>query len=245
MTVDKGAADNLNRGRKVNSVIALALGIAFAAVPARADIILMVTGQVTSSGVTSIPVGTSLTTDLFYNPADVPAQTVSFPGGGGEAVYDEPSNSTVLVGGSTITAGLENNIHVAVDYPVGTFICCIQGGDDGIEWTGTISAVTGPLASDPAFNLAGLNPIYFTFEAPHANGVITSTALPSIFPSFPGQWTDASFFFSSLDTEGTITSVTAVTTPEPGSIVLLLLTVVALGGYKLIVNRKKQRHSAG
>jgi hypothetical protein len=129
-------------------------------------------------------------------------------------------------GGSTFTGGFPNLVD---DFgkPVGNIACCVLGGDDGIEWTSTPASVTGPLASDPNWNAAGLNPLYFTFEAPNANGVLnTSTTLPSPFPSLPGQWTDASFFCACGPAfSGTISSVSEV--PEPGS-GSLLLSVVGL-----------------
>lgn len=192
---------------------------------------LIASGHVTASSASSIPVGTPLTAYLFFDPTYTPLSTSS-SGGFSRAAYLLPSSSLLVFGSSIITGDL-HQLNVDVGVPLGNPLCCVQGGDDGMEWTSLVATVTGPFASDPKFSLGGLNPFYVWFEAPHTKGVLTSATLPSAFPSFPGQWTDASFFLVFAGgISGTIEAVT-VATPEPASQELMVVGILCIVGLVL------------
>jgi len=201
---------------------------------------LEATGAVTQSGFASVPVGTTLIAYLFYDPTAVPISTVQ-SGYASESLFVAPSSFVVLMGGSTLTSYIP---YIDDDFgrPMNENFCCILDNYDGIEWNSAAASVTGPLASDPNYTsgLPGLlNNLYFVFEAPHANGVLTtSTTLPSTFPSVPGQWTNAAFFCECASTiSATISSVTVVS-PEPRASTLSLLALTAgLLGYRRMRRR--------
>lgn len=216
------------------------LVISLSLVPAFAGTIeIIARGHVAASGASSIPVGTTLTAHVFFDPAYTPLSTYSF-GEYDSAAYLLPSPS-ILVFGSSIITGELHQLNVATAVPLGTPVCCIRGGYDGMEWASLVTAVTGPFAADPIFDLAGLNPFYITFQAPHSDGVLASTMLPSTFPSFPGHWTEADFFLAfGGGISGPIESVTVVT-PEPGTLSLLALTLLTGLLFKINHSRLRQR----
>jgi hypothetical protein len=198
---------------------------------------LIASGHVTDSSASSIPVGTTLTAYVFFDPTSTPLSTSSSDGFS-RAAYLLPSASILVFGSSMITGDL-HQLNVDVGVPLENPLCCVRGGDDGMEWTSLVATVTGPFASDPKFSPGGLNPFYVWFEAPHTKGVLTSTTLPSTFPGFPGQWTDASFFLVFAGgISGTIEAVT-VATPEPRTLPALVLTLLIV-----LLSRIKRKRTA-
>jgi hypothetical protein len=204
------------------------------AVSSVADTIeLEATGTVTGSGFASVPVGTPLTAFLFYDPAKTPAfQSAN------TASYVAPQAEVFEFGGSKLTAPPQTggwDIFDFVNNP-NSGLWGVAGGDDAIGWVETSASATGPIATDPGFDTTGFASFQLRFEAPHSDGVLTSTTLPSIFPSLgggPNQWTDASFDYipitgSGASFGGTFSSVAEVPEPGSGSLFLSLITLTAL-----------------
>ena len=222
------------------SVVVFSLCFAFSSVAATIE--LEVTGTVTASGFASVPVGTSLTAFLYYDPAAAPL-------GGG--AYPQPQAEIFeFGGGSTLTAppGIGQIVDI-IDNSVPGF----QGvpfGDDAIYWIETSPTATGPIASDPNLLTGGTTSLQLLFAAPHSDGVLTSSTLPDIFPSLP-QWTIASFDFipvfggscasgSCASFAGAVDSVVQVT-PEPatGPLAALAFSAVLLAYRRMRVRAKK------
>ncbi len=187
-------------------------------------------GQVTVSGFASVPVGTTLTAFLFYNPAAVPLDT-----GANYADYVSAQASVFEFGGSTLTAqtpGTSGWDILDELNNTGADVWGVPLGYDAMVWVESAPSATGPIASDPGYDSTGFASFELQFSAPDANGVLTSTALPSIFPSLPGEWTDTDFIYlpitgSGATFAGTFNSVVEVT-PEPDSAILLVIGLAAV-----------------
>src|ERR1035441_9319176 len=223
------------------SVVVFSLCFAFSSVAATIE--LEVTGTVTASGFASVPVGTSLTAFLYYDPAAAPL-------GGG--AYPQPQAEIFeFGGGSTLTAppGIGQIVDI-IDNSVPGF----QGvplGDDAFYWIETSPTPTGPLARDPnLLNGGATTTLELLFAALHSDGVLTSSTLPDIFPSLP-QWTIASFDFipvfggscasgSCASFAGAVDSVVQVT-PEPatGPLAALAFSAVLLAYRRMRVRAEK------
>ena len=190
-------------------------------------------GQVTASGFSSVPVGTTLTAFLFYNPAAAPSSM-----GPNYADYVSPQVSVFEFGGSTLTAQTPGTSGWDILDELDNTSADVWGvplGYDAMVWVETSPTATGPIASDPGYDSTGFASFELQFSAPDANGVLTSTVLPSVFPSLPGEWTDNDFIYlpifgSGASFSGTFNSVIQVT-PESNSAGLLVigLTAVLLG----------------
>jgi hypothetical protein len=224
---------------KITLCAGLLLGLAFSS--AAATIELEATGTITASDFVSVPVGTSVTAFLFYDPSAAPDFSTAT-----SASYDVPQGvifdfgTSSLMGGTSASAA---QILSLLDNTVPGFEG-ISLGDDAIAWIATSPTASGPIASDPGFDATGITSLALNFEAPDSDGVLTSTALPSPFPSLPGQWTEGSFFYVPVtgsnppygNFSGVFDSVTEV--PEPG------FGAVCLGGMMaafLLRRRKTSR----
>jgi hypothetical protein len=192
----------------------------------RCTIELQVTGEITTSTFASVPVGTILTADLFYDPA-----TGSSFSGPTFAQYPLPQPPFVDFAGSTLTAPSGSVVTTLLDNTVPGFDG-IPTGDDAIYWNATLTSAdaTGAITSDPAFDSTGISSLDIYFAAPDSNGVLPSTALPAIFPGL-SQWTTAGFYYLPVTAgcagtcgnfAGTITAVQVVS-PEPRTVFLSAL----------------------
>ncbi len=197
---------------------------------------LVVTGQVTSSSFASVPVGTILTADLFYDPT-----TAASFSGATFAQYPLLQQPSVDFAGSTLTYPSGSDVNVLTNESPSDE--GLPGGDDAIYWLGTLTSAdaTGPIASDPGFDSTGISSVNIYFGAPDSDDVLTSTDLPATFPSL-SEWTTAGFFYLPINGScagtcgnfaGTITSVQVVT-PEPGDVFLSALLLPAV----LLVRRR-------
>ena len=227
------------------SVAVFSLCFAFSSVASTIE--LDVTGTVTASGFASVPVGTPLTAFLYYDPA---APSL------GAGAYPQPQAEIFeLGGGSGLTAPAP--IGQIVDI-INNSVPGFQGipvGYDAIYWIETSPTVTGPLASDPNLLIGGITSLELLFAAPHSDGVLTSSTLPSNFPSLP-QWTIASFDFIPIfggscasgtcaSFSGTVDSVVQVT-PEPatGLLASVALAAVLLGYRRIRAGTKRKTKTA-
>lgn len=203
----------------------------FGSITFASTIELQVTGQITSSTFASVPVGTTVTADLFYDPTT--AASTSLPN---DAQYPFIQPLSLDFAGSTLTSpsGSGSNVNVLLDNTAND-VFGIPAGDDAIYWLGTPTSAdaTGPIASDPGFDSTGVSSVNIYFAAPQTNGVLTSTALPTTFPAL-SEWTIAQFYYLPITAGcagtcgnffGTITSVQVVT-PEPSTVFLPALSLL-------------------
>jgi hypothetical protein len=193
---------------------------------------LQVKGQITSSTFASVPVGTTLTADLFYDPTAAAISNVP-----NSADYPEPQLPVLDFGGSTLTSASGSAVNILLDNTLLPNFEGIPAGDDGIYWEGTPTAAdaTGAITSDSGFNSTGFSTFSIYFAAPHGNGVLTSTNLPTTFPAL-SQWATAAFYYLPVtggcagtcgNFAGTITSVQVASTPEPNTVLLSALSLIS------------------
>lgn len=185
---------------------------------------LLVTGHIDSSTFASIPVGSVLTAQLWYDPATAPFFVSA---DGSNANYAAPMQEIVDVAGSQFTAPPHPtgwDIFVADNLQGNSGLWGVPPNDDGVVWVET-PAESGNIVNDPAFNSNGFDTLQIGFDAPHSSGVLSSTALPVPFPGMT-QWAGGYFYLlpvfgghGGLFT-GTIDSVQAV--PEPSAAILLM-----------------------
>lgn len=183
-----------------------------------APITLRATGAISTSSLSSAPVGSPFIAYLSYDPEIEP-----FSSAADNANYAAPAPLRVEVGASTLI-GLNNpagwQIFIANDLQFVPGIWFVATGEDGVVWVDSVTA-SGPIASDPLFG--SFNGMQIGFLTAN-NTLLTSTILPSPFPGL-GQW-DSGFlmFFGDLTgsggaMSGSITSLEQV--PEPGTVALL------------------------
>lgn len=220
------------------------ISLSFASMISASTIELQVTGQITSSTFTSVPVGTTITADLFYDPT-----TAASFSGSTFAQYPLPQDPSLDFAGSTLTFPSGSVVTVFTDEPPD--FDGIPGGDDALTWLGTLTSTdaTGPITSDPGFDSTGVSSVNIYFAAPDSDGVLTSTALPTTFPAL-SQWTTAAFYYLPITAgcagtcgnfSGTITSVQVVT-PEPSSVFLSALSLLPA---VLLVRRRLRTGASG
>lgn len=220
-----------------SSIICYAfLSLFFALNLTASTIELEATGTITVSDFASVPVGTQVTAYLFYDPDAAPYASYATSAG-----YEPPQGVIFDFGGSSLIGGTSTGIVTILDNNSPS-LDGVAGGDDAVVWLTTSPTATGPIASDPAFDSTGITSLGINFEAPHADGILPSTSLPSTFPTLPGQWTDGSFYFLPItgsnppygSFSGVFDSVTEV--PEPD------LSGLYLGGVAaLFLARRKSR----
>ena len=87
----------MSRSQMIHSSVVF-LSLCFGSITAASTIELQVTGEITSSTFASVPVGTTLTADLFYDPST--AASVSTPS---NAQYPLPQQPFLDFAGSTLT----------------------------------------------------------------------------------------------------------------------------------------------
>jgi hypothetical protein len=200
--------------------------LCFGSITTASTVELQVTGEVTTSTFASVPVGTTLTADLFYDPS-----TAAINSAPDNAQYPLPQQPFLDFAGSTLTFPAASVVTTLIENTINGFQG-IPTGDDAIYWVGTLTSAdaTGPIASDPSFDATGISSVNIYFAAPHGNGVLTSAALPPAFPAL-SQWTISDFYYLPVNGacegtcgnfSGTITSVEVVT-PEPGGVFLSAL----------------------
>lgn len=219
------------------------VSLCFGSVTLASTIELQVTGEITASTFASVPVGTTLTADLFYDPT-----TAASFSGPTSAQYPLPQRPFVDFAGSTLTFPSASVVTVLLDNTLNGFEG-IPAGDDGIYWVGSLTSAdaTGPIASDPGFDSTGFSSVNIYFAAPDSNGVLGSTALPTTFPAL-SQWTTADFYYLGVtggcagtcgNFSGAITSVQVVS-PEPSTVFLSALSLLLA----VLLARRRNRTAA-
>jgi len=208
----------------------VSLLLCFGSVSSAETIELQVTGQITVSTFASVPAGTTLTADLFYDPTVATSDSGDYP---------VPQQAVLDFAGSTLTSPTGSDVTVILNNTTPGFFG-IPGGNDGIYWlaTPTSADATGPITSDPGFDADGFSSFNIYFAAPTGT-VVTSAVPPTPFPAL-SQWTTAAFYYVPItgsctetgtcgDFDGTITSLEVVnSSPEPSTAFLSALSLIAL-----------------
>jgi hypothetical protein len=209
-----------------------ALAYAIAAPLIGGTIAVSVSGNVSTSPYSSLPVGTAYSGTLYYDPSAAPftttVPTCIPPCTGNISSYYLPQPFQLnFAGGSTLSSasGWPNPIPGQGNGTVTVYddYCCLfVFPSDAIEFDGTM-VVTGPLAAESPGG-----PLFLRFVGPP--DLFSSTALPDSFAAISWQSSFGLYFgdFSA----GMFLNVTSVqTVPEPGTATLLLFcSIVSVVG---------------
>lgn len=138
------------------------------------------------------------------------------------------TDTTLITGGTSPGTPLLAGVYgVSLDGQIGTFSGPITLFD--AQTSSVVGIVENP--ADPLMSLA--NAAFASYTMTTSLGPLAVT--PTV--SQPGHAFPTSFGWFALTSESNVT-FSAVTTPEPESIILALFGLIALGGRKLIMRRK-------
>jgi hypothetical protein len=208
-------------------LIILGLAIVLLAIPAIADTtIIQLSGFVSYSEFSSVPVGSAFSGTIYYDPLAALVQSYQYPEA---SIYNppQPSSAWNFVYGSTIVQG-------GTGSPFNTWMAVVNdwqyfslpsSTSDMLEWAGG-AIVTGPLAAESSGTQVEVDLI-------GPNTLWAGTGLPNSFPAIQWEVASVSFFTPGPTVNGyvngTITSVQVV--PEPGTIVLVGIGLVFSGTF--------------
>lgn|GEM_PF-4499419 len=185
-------------------------------------------GTIQTSDFGSVTVGTPLTGYLYYDTTAVPWASATSSDVAG-ALYVEPQIFAISLGGSQFVSDPSSPFNAGV-HVIDRFASQPQPANalDSIDFSLDGFKIAGPLAAETQ----ATSRLFLSFSG--LPTVLDSIQVPLAFPAL-GQWTNAKFVFSPLQTEqtdsvivGDLTSLTSSPVPEP-SYILLFPVLLALG----------------